>query len=210
MDLLLSDFLKDRPDIDIVQPKNLFYGVYRNRIRLKFESANRPTRRCQRDLLYNINDDAADEIITRAEGRNLSIFYNNDETFQSVIDTLRSIYITHDRTADNYIYEVTHDRLGLKRKSLHVPSIKRKGFNYKVTIQTGWDKFSSDSKKRLYDILAQEWSNYKLTDATYNWLISPRLTSNSAGKYFYVRDSKMITFMQLGCSDIIDQVYEII
>lgn len=210
MDLLLSEFLKEHPKVDIVQPKNLFYGEYHHRIRLSF-NRGQDTRRCQRELLYLINDDnAADEIMTRAERGRLSIFYNSDKTFQSVIDTLKQIYVHKDISAENHIYEVTHDKLDLARKTLHVPTIKKKGFNYKVTIQTGWDKFSAESKQRLVEILSQDWSNYRLTDATYLWLNSSTQTSNWAGKYFYVKDGTMVTFLQLSCSDLIDQVYEII
>lgn len=209
MDLLLSEFLKEHPKVDVVQPKNLFYGEYHNRIRLKFDRVQ-DTRRCQRDLLYNIDDDAADEIMTRAERGKLSIFYNNEKTFQSIVDTLKKIYVYKSISAENHIYEVTHDKLNLARKTLHVPTIKQKGFNYKVTIQTGWNKFDKESKKRLFEILSQEWSNYRLTESTYSWLISPAHTSNWTGKYFYVKNGTMITFLQLSCSDIIDQVYEII
>lgn len=210
MDLLLSEFLKAYPRVGVVQPKNLFYGTYRNRIRLHFLH-NYETRRCQRDLLYCIdNEDAADEICTRAENRRLSIFYNNDKTFQAVIDTLKKIYISKEITAENRIYEITYDRIGLARKTLHVPTVKNKGFNYKVTLKTGWNKFDPESKDRLYNILSQDWNNCKLTPATFAWLTNPQQTSNWAGKYFYVKESALITFMQLGCSDIIDQVYEII
>lgn len=208
MDLLLSDFLKEHPKVDVVQPKNLFYGEYHNRIRLKFDRTQ-DTRRCQRDLLYNIDDDAADEITTRAEQGRLSIFYNNEKTFQSIVDTLKKIYIYKSISAENHIYEVTQDKLNLARKTLHVPTIKQKGFNYKVTIQTGWEKFNVESKQRLIEILSQDWSNYRLTDSTYQWL-NNSTRSNWAGKYFYVKNGTMITFLQLSCSDVIDQVYEII
>lgn len=210
MDLLLSEFLKEHPKVSVTQSKNLFYGEFRNRIRLSF-NRGLETRRCQRELLYCMDDnDAADEIITRAENRRLSVFYNNDKTFQAVIDTLKKIYLVKDHSAEKHIYEVTYDKLGLARKTLHVPTLKKKGFNYKITIKTGWDRFSADSKKRLIDILSQDWSNYRLTDATLHWLQSSTQTSNWAGKYFYVKDGAMVTFLQLGCSDIVDQVYEII
>lgn len=209
MDLLLSEFLQKNQKIKIAQPKNLFYNIYRNRIRLQF-TENRTTRRCQHELLYLMdNQDAVDEIITRAENRRLSIFYNNDATFQSILDALHKIKIENKRTAEDFIYEVTYDQLNLARKTLHVPTIKKRGFNYKITLQTGWNKFNVESKRRLHDILAQQWSDFRLTESTYRWLLNKE-TSNWAGKYFYAKEGAMVTFIQLGCSDLVDQVYEII
>jgi len=206
MDLLLSDFKKEYPKAIITQAKNVFYKQYHHRLKLMLPTRGYTNRNIQRNLYHRIDDDYR----IRLEAKQLTIFFNSQTVFNEIIQALKKIFVDVNQTADKYIIELTVDQIGLEKQSIHIPAIKKKGYNYKVTISTGWKKFSPAMKQKLLNLYNNDPENYKITPMTYKWLNSPELVSNWTGKYFYVRDQKMITFIQLSCSDIIDQVYEII
>lgn len=204
MDSLLSKFQKEFPKVTICQSKSLFYGEFNHRIRLKFDSRQNP-RRVQRSVLYH-----HDDIMTRVEGKRLSIFFKGEAELSEVINILDGIYVDGNKTAVEFIYELSADTLGLETKTIHVPTIKKQGYNYRITFQTGWRKFYPDMKQKVLNLVEQDPNNFKISPGTYKWLRSPIETSNYHVKYIYIKDESLITYMQLSCRDIISQVYKII
>ena len=204
MDLLLSRFQKAFPKVTISQSKSLFYNEFKHRLRLKFGSRKDP-RRVQRAVLYQHED-----TMTRAEGKMLSLFFADETELFRVISTLDKISVDHSKTATNFIYELSADTLGLETKTIYVPTLKKKGFNYRITFQTGFRKFYPEMKQKVLNLIEQDPDNFKITPETNKWLKNPVETSNYYTKYIYIKDEALITYMQLSCRDIISQVYKII
>jgi hypothetical protein len=203
MDSLLFEFQKEYPKVKIAQSKNLFYGKYNNRLRLKFprRGVGWVFRRLIKNRFPNLQ--------TRAEGHHLSVFFKDFEHFSDFLKFLK-FAVVEGRSADEWIDELSIDTLGLTGRKIHVPAIKKKGYAYKVTLQNGGQKFTPEMKQRLLDIINNNQESYKIPPLTRAWLKDFRFTSNWSSRYFYTRDHSGVTFMQLACGDIIDRVYEII
>ena len=204
-DLFLSDLKTKYPKIKWKQSISKYYKKYNTRIRLDVTKGQ--SRFVQQSLYYHFED-----IIVRKENCNLSIFFNMDEKLLiDIFNYLQNLGLSNSRfTAFDCIHEINYDSLDMKSKELILPKIKKQGFNFKVTMRTGGGIFSPEIKNTLLNIIQQDPDNFKITPETEKWLKDPIRCSNWYLKYIYVKSGSTVTFLNLACREIVDQVYEII
>ena len=205
-DSFLSNIKKKYPYIKFEQSRSKYYQKYDVRLRLKLPDNS--SRFIQRILYYTFDEN----FTIRVERSNLSIFTEkNEELINNIFNFLDTIDIlTQKKSAADCVYEVSYDQLSLKKRDIIAPKIKEQGFNYKITIKTGGQIFSAEMKNNLLNIIEQDPDNFKVTPATEKWLRDSKRHSNWYLRYLYVKSGSTVTFLNLTCQDIIDQVYEII
>lgn len=209
MDSLLSEFQKEYPWVSIREPKNLFYKKFGIRVSIrvpKTASLNLLT------LQYKISDQyPKNSIKHRREGRNLNIFLLNTSDFKQLVDylkTQKTHYNVEHKTIDNYIHEVRYNGSNIARGQVRSTKIKSLGYNYRLNINTK-DCFSVQEKIRLLNKLKEDPTQYRIPISVLRWL------ENSQNRcwyhiYFYVRDPHIVTFLQLSCGTLIDEVVEVL
>lgn len=205
MDSYLSNFLSANRQITVVQPRNIYYKKYNTRLRLKNTESFNPA---IRTFIRDVSDLPNFKI--RTEGRKVSIFFEySEELFGQLLFLLKDKKYQHGSDLlFKYFYELSIDSVNLNKNSLYSPRLKKQGFGYQLKIKTGVH-VSPDEQKNLSTLIKNNPDQFNVPDSTMRWL-NRRYTFSYTTKYFYVKDSSILTIVNLSCSNLIGQVAEII
>lgn len=213
MALSLSEFQTLYPKVVVRQPKNLFYRRYgiRVTIRVPRESSFLTLMALQQKITKQFPEDS---IHHRRERRTLNIFVENDTAFDQLIQYLKTqtCNLTGQArhvAADQLIHEVQYNSSNIVRGQIRSSKIKSMGFNYQLYINTQ-NEFSVNEKHRLLKKIEQDRDQFRVPESVIFWLSNPHPTRCWYRRYFYVRDPQIVTFLQLGCGDIIGEVLEVL
>lgn len=211
MDSWLSEFQKEYPRVVIREPKNLFYKKFGIRVSVMVPKNLNPM------LLLGLQNKIADifpkdSIKQRREHRKLNIFLSNIEDFKNLVDYLKTqashVPNVGFKTLDHHICEVQHNSLNIVRGQIRSTKIKSLGFNYRLSINRK-EPFTVQEKTRLLTKLKEDPDQYRIPDSVLRWLASPQHRC-WYHRYFYVRDPHTVTFLQLSCGTLLDEVVEVL
>lgn len=204
MDILLSDLVARYPRARVTQPSRLFYNRYQHRVSIEAhdKSARYPLWQFRNRLLTQYIDG---EIRCRVEGGGLNVFANNLELVKSILSAAE--HFDH----RFYVTELCIDQLDRQYGTVSVPKLYQQGYQYRIYFKTGQKYiYNIEKKLKLLELFSGDRDQYRVSDVVQHWLSHPRYQHMWDQKYFYIKDSSMLTYFQLMHADCIDKIFQVV